>query len=464
MTDKTDDWDELLQSVVFSINTNKSATTGFSPFYLMYGRQARLPFEVETLDKNVTPLTEQIEDFKEQCQPYGENVVDHAADMIKIQQEIFPQVMSNIEKAQEKQKRQYLKRKGISDVKIADGDLVLRRNMLQKTKKGYKMQDHWLGPYIAVNINNKKGICYLKDPKNGMQLKRQISLKQLKIYQESSPLKPSDSPMAEAITPAPPSTTTIDPPATEIPVGSNAPTPPVTTGATIDPHTSQMNTGCSTVPSPLMTTMDSSATEIPSGSNTLTPPSTTGTTFDPPTSGIDTGCNKATSPSTTTVDPMATEIPSGSNSPTPSFTIVTSKSTAETTNEMQPEKHLEKHLEYNSIIEKLQMDDINQALDSLQPELNKILNGEEISWYYELHTTGKCSSQPELKKGDIPFNVHFGHFNDDQLEWITQKLVQNFPGKDMSVIFNILLPEAIIRISRDFLEVTQMKQMNTYNV
>ena len=46
------------------------------------------------------------EDFKDQCQPYEENVVEHAADMTKIQQEIFPQVMSNIEKAQEKQKRQ----------------------------------------------------------------------------------------------------------------------------------------------------------------------------------------------------------------------------------------------------------------------------------------------------------------------------------------------------------------------
>ena len=33
------------------------------------------------------------------------------------------------------------------------------------------------------------------------------------------------------------------------------------------------------------------------------------------------------------------------------------------------------------------MDDKKQALDSLQPELNKVLKGEETSWYYELHTT-----------------------------------------------------------------------------
>jgi hypothetical protein len=33
--------------------------------------------------------------------------------------------------------------------------------MLQKTKKGHKMQDHWLGPYLAANVDNEKGVCYL---------------------------------------------------------------------------------------------------------------------------------------------------------------------------------------------------------------------------------------------------------------------------------------------------------------
>jgi hypothetical protein len=174
MSSKTENWDDILQSVVFSINTNRSATTGFSPFYFMYGRQARLPFEVETFDKNTTQIrSDQIEEFVKECQPYKQTILDHTAEMVKIQQEIFPKTMSNIEKIQEKQKLQYLKRKRISEIKIKDGDLVLRRNMLQKTKKGYKMQDHWLG-YMAVNVNNKKGVCYLKYLKNDMQLKRQI--------------------------------------------------------------------------------------------------------------------------------------------------------------------------------------------------------------------------------------------------------------------------------------------------
>ncbi|CAB3985550.1 Hypothetical predicted protein [Paramuricea clavata] len=124
MSSKTENWDDILQSVVFSINTNRSTTTEFSPFYFMYGRQAQLPFQVwKPWIRTQSPQT----------------VLDHIAEMVKIQQEIFLKTMSNIEKIQEKQKLQYLKCKGISEIKITDGDLVLRRNMLQKTKKGYKM-------------------------------------------------------------------------------------------------------------------------------------------------------------------------------------------------------------------------------------------------------------------------------------------------------------------------------------
>ena len=88
---------------------------------------------------------------------------------------------------------------------------------------------------MAANVNNKKGVCYLKDLKNDMQLKRQIPLKQLKIYSESSSqskrnpkttviAEPSNSrnkptaPKAATINPTPPSPlfTPVDPPVTGI--------------------------------------------------------------------------------------------------------------------------------------------------------------------------------------------------------------------------------------------------------
>ena len=47
---------------------------------------------------------------------------------------LFPKVERNITIAQGKQKRQYQKRKGELKKSFKKGDVVLRRNMLQKSK------------------------------------------------------------------------------------------------------------------------------------------------------------------------------------------------------------------------------------------------------------------------------------------------------------------------------------------
>ena len=42
-----DDWDDQLPSVLLSYRVSKQESTGVSPFELMYGREARLPFDVD---------------------------------------------------------------------------------------------------------------------------------------------------------------------------------------------------------------------------------------------------------------------------------------------------------------------------------------------------------------------------------------------------------------------------------
>ncbi|KAL6473729.1 hypothetical protein MHYP_G00172930 [Metynnis hypsauchen] len=45
-TDRTDTWDMYLESVVFGLRTKKQITTKFSPFYMLFGVEARYPCEV----------------------------------------------------------------------------------------------------------------------------------------------------------------------------------------------------------------------------------------------------------------------------------------------------------------------------------------------------------------------------------------------------------------------------------
>ena len=46
VADKPEDWDEYLDAVMFGLRTKKQMTTKFSPYYLMFGREARYPTEV----------------------------------------------------------------------------------------------------------------------------------------------------------------------------------------------------------------------------------------------------------------------------------------------------------------------------------------------------------------------------------------------------------------------------------
>jgi hypothetical protein len=39
-------WDEFVQSAVFNLNARKHDVTGFSPFYLVYGINPRLPGDI----------------------------------------------------------------------------------------------------------------------------------------------------------------------------------------------------------------------------------------------------------------------------------------------------------------------------------------------------------------------------------------------------------------------------------
>ena len=134
MYDHDDDWCHYLDVAVFSINTSIQLTTKYSPFRMMFGREPRFPLEAEKQGQrecfeNILNTSEDIEGIMQR--------------FIKKQQNIFVSAELNTQKSQKKQKEQYLKRKGMLQYGFKEGDMVLRRNMRQKTKKGHKNEDRW---------------------------------------------------------------------------------------------------------------------------------------------------------------------------------------------------------------------------------------------------------------------------------------------------------------------------------
>eukprot|EP00795_Rhopilema_esculentum_P004044 gene4044-20217_t len=55
-----DHWDELIDPILFSIRTTKSSTTKFSPFQLMYGREALRPIETTEIVSDLSEKRKQL--------------------------------------------------------------------------------------------------------------------------------------------------------------------------------------------------------------------------------------------------------------------------------------------------------------------------------------------------------------------------------------------------------------------
>ena len=149
------EWDTVINSVLFAYRTAKNSTTKYTPFYLTYGREARLPitiFENETLESN-------LEDLEINRQKAKDNVT----------------------KAQENQKRRHdSKIKKPIEYQIGD-KVLLYEAAKEKTWTG-KLEDKWKGPfYIHDKLLNG---AYKLRSTDGRILKTPINASLLKIYND----------------------------------------------------------------------------------------------------------------------------------------------------------------------------------------------------------------------------------------------------------------------------------------
>ena len=69
-------------------------------------------------------------------------------------------VKENMAQAQEKQCKQYYtrKNKGFKSFILKKNDIVFKRNMVNVSRKGGKLDPKWQGPYIILDINNQRRV------------------------------------------------------------------------------------------------------------------------------------------------------------------------------------------------------------------------------------------------------------------------------------------------------------------
>ena len=135
------DWDEMLPYVLFAYRSSQQSSTRESPFYLLYGRDPRLPVPAALTPKK-TPTTI---DLKE----YGLELHSRLASAWALARKA-------VSKTQKRQKTSY--DRGVKQSPFREGDRVFLHKPAEQTGEARKLARPFHGPYrlLEVGLNTAK--------------------------------------------------------------------------------------------------------------------------------------------------------------------------------------------------------------------------------------------------------------------------------------------------------------------
>ena len=163
-------WDKLIPYLLFAYREVPQASTGFSPFELVYGRNVRGPLDV-------------LREAWEGSQSTDESVVSYVIATQEKLKAMADLVQENVAKAQDRQKQWYDRRARMRQFEAGDPVLVLLPTAASK------LLAQWQGPYQVVKRLGK--VSYLVDMHDKRKRRRVFHVNMLKEFQIRKPLESS---------------------------------------------------------------------------------------------------------------------------------------------------------------------------------------------------------------------------------------------------------------------------------
>uniref|UniRef100_H3AAX7 Gypsy retrotransposon integrase-like protein 1 n=1 Tax=Latimeria chalumnae TaxID=7897 RepID=H3AAX7_LATCH len=155
------EWDDYLNQVALAYNTSTHSSTGFTPFFLTHGREARLPADVMFRCMSGVPRST------------PGTPADYAAMLVKKFQSAFTAAALNTHQARLQQKEAYDRH--VNHHPYEKGDLVWLHD---PTTTRMKLTPHWKGPFEILDCLGATGdetgmnyrIRYLLEPEAKAQV------------------------------------------------------------------------------------------------------------------------------------------------------------------------------------------------------------------------------------------------------------------------------------------------------
>uniref|UniRef100_A0AC34FUF8 Reverse transcriptase n=1 Tax=Panagrolaimus sp. ES5 TaxID=591445 RepID=A0AC34FUF8_9BILA len=128
-----EEWTELLPMVIFAYNTSVQSSTKQSPFFVLHGREARLPSDV-ALQIPAKMANQELSTFVQ--------------DLVMNIQNSWRVVKENIQEAQEEQTFHADQQRQAAEKHFKIGQLVLHKINAHRAGEGHKFAPKWKGPLI----------------------------------------------------------------------------------------------------------------------------------------------------------------------------------------------------------------------------------------------------------------------------------------------------------------------------
>lgn len=148
------DWDEHVASLAFAYNTSKHSVTGYSPFFLIHGREARLP--VDELFKTKQDAVD---------------INSHVENTMRKLKVAFGKVKENMDKAAQEMVRQ--QQGDCRETRYYAGQKVWVTDHTSHSGGKRKLGLHFKGPGKIIRLDgpNENGVVYQIEMPDGKRVK-----------------------------------------------------------------------------------------------------------------------------------------------------------------------------------------------------------------------------------------------------------------------------------------------------
>jgi transposase InsO family protein len=164
--EKQSNWADVIPSIMYALRMSPcSQTTGYSPYYLVFGREMRTPFDQALIPKDTLPQT---------VKQHVQKVLDNLEIARKIATE-------NVLRVQEKSKERF--DKNTKPPPFALGDVVLLYTPRVPVGLSKKLHNKWTGPFYIDKVTPHYTF-YLRWSKDDKPLKASVHANRLKLYMD----------------------------------------------------------------------------------------------------------------------------------------------------------------------------------------------------------------------------------------------------------------------------------------